>query len=900
MVTLTEAVRAREALAGRLPLVVHVARAARVLARTRGGSLGADDILIDGGATVVLGARPADGAAGSRLEPATLGPSAGEEAEADEEDGATVTESPERAAVQSLGALLHFVLAGAFPGPEPLAELAAGAPAPLVAVAERALGREKGAVYVGPAELADDLERHIVPSRVSAPAVADPRAARRRRIALIAAASVAALLLAGIGLAWQRERRLRDSAVTAAEAARAARRQDSFVVAQAYADKAAALAADGVVLSAAIYSAAVLDKVPASDSRPQARALREVAEGHILAARLALVQGIDGDRDAGGGPVTAMAAVPRLVATSTGRGIKLWREKGEPAGVITGHADAIVALALAPNGAVLATGSRTGAIRLWDTLERRQLSELRAGGDPVADLAVAPVTSGLVAAAERGGAVTLFALGGGAGTTTRSLPAHRVDATAVAFSPDGDLLATGARDGSLALWNPASGALVGRLGGHNAAILDLAFAPDGHLLASAAADGSIRLWSPTERALVAGLTGHRAAVTSLGFSPDGTMLLSAAADGSVRGWFAADGQPALALDGHPRGAAFAAVTAAGLVVTAGADGHLCTWRLGGARALMAPAELTGAIAFAPDGSVVAAAAVDHKVHAFRVESGQPRPALVGHTSDIGAIAFSPDGTLVATAGDDGTARLWRAADGQPLSSLVGHKGPVEAVAFAPSGVIVATAGDDHTVRLWSSQGGQTLGVLDEHQDRVVDVAFSPDGKRLAAVGWDGLVQLWTMQKKSAVPERGMPGKGRWFSVDFAPDGAHLVAAGERGVVVFRAADGSEAVTLEGAGESPVEARFTPDGKMIASAGSDGILRLHAFPGGRAILAIPADPPIVAFARGVDATLLAWGDGPRIRLAPLDLGAQDRPPAELLRAAQTAAALELRGFALIHR
>ncbi len=895
MRTLSEAVRAEEALAGRLPLVVHVARAARALARTRSGSLGADQILVDGGATVVLAA-PREAGARPASEPATLKPP-----DADEELG-TETESPELAAVRSLGALLHFVLSGAFPGPEPLAELAEGAPAGLVAVAERALGREAGARYLGPSELADDLDRHLARAPATPPVpAADPAAARRRRIAIGAAIALAVVALGGLGLAWRRERGLRRDAAADADEARAARRNDSFAVAQAFADKAAGLAADDVRLSAAVYAAAVMERIPASDSRPQARALREEAEGHILAARLALVQGIEGDRDAGG-PVTALAAAPGAIATAAGRGIKLWRGAGEPAGALTGHGGEVVAVALSSNGAVLASADRTGAIRVWDTASRRPTEELRAGPAPAADLAVASVGGGLVAAAERGGAVSLFTLGAvtRGGGNPRLLAGHRADATAVAFSAGGDLLASGARDGSLLLWNPATGAQVGRLGGHSAAVLDLAFAPGGRLLASGAADGSVRLWSATERTLVSGLTGHRAAVTSLAFSPDGAVLFAAAADGSLRAWFVADGRSAAGLDAHARGATFAAVTAAGSVATAGADGRLRTWRLGGARALLAPAELGGALAFAPGGAVVAAAAVDQRVHRFRVDTGQALAALVGHAGEVSGIAFSPDGALVATAGADGTARLWRAGDGQPLLALTGHRGPVEAVAFAPGGAVVATAGDDHTVRLWSPSGGQTLGVLDEHQDRVVDLAFSPDGQRLAAVGWDGLLELWTMQKKGAVPERGVPGKGRWFSVDFSPDGAHLVAAGERGVVVFRAADGSQALALEDAGDSPVDARFTGDGRLIASAGDDGALRLHSFPAGRPILSLPADPPLVAVARGARGALLAWADGPRVRLASIDLSLLARPALELRRAAERAAGLELRGFALFHR
>ncbi|HEU5055947.1 MAG TPA: hypothetical protein VFU21_05460, partial [Kofleriaceae bacterium] len=427
MRTLSEAVRAEAALAGRLMLVEHVARAARVLARTRAGSLGADEILVGDGATVVLAAAPASGA--GRGEPARLAT-----APAGDEELGTETESPELAAVRSLGALLHFVLSQAFPGPEPLVELAAGAPAELVAVAERALGRDAGPRYLGPAELADDLDRILaasVAARSRAPAAgpADPAAARRTRIALVAAAAVAVMALGAVGLAWRRERRLRHNAVVTAAEARAARKNDAFVVAQAFADKAAALADEDLRLSAAVYAAAVLDRIPGSDSRPQARALREEAQGLILAARLALVQGIEGDRDAGG-PVTAFAGASRLLATAVGREIKLWREKGEPAGALTGHADEVVAIALSANGAVLAAADRSGAIRVWDTASRQPTHDLRtAGAAAAADVAIAAGAGGMVAAAERGGAVSLFSLGAGRGAAPRVLSGHRTDAT---------------------------------------------------------------------------------------------------------------------------------------------------------------------------------------------------------------------------------------------------------------------------------------------------------------------------------------------------------------------------------------------------------------------------------------------------------------------------------------
>jgi RNA polymerase sigma factor (sigma-70 family) len=413
----------------------------------------------------------------------------------------------------------------------------------------------------------------------------------------------------------------------------------------------------------------------------------------------------------------------------------------------------------------------------------------------------------------------------------------------VAFSPDRKTLASGTKDGTVWLWEAATGKEIRRITESHTFVDSVAYSPDGKLLACRSHNNGIGLWdvvSGKEVRRLAGsnaqypasFTGPMACGFRIAFSPDGKTLAAASGDltfkdNAIRLWDVAGGKEIRRFQGH-RGA-------------------------------------VRIFAFAPDGKTLATGGEDRTIRLWDPETGKQRHLIGGAGGEVVALAYSRDGKVLASRGEDRAIRFWSAEGGKELKKLPvgravksllfvdastlawgddassihlvdlktdkeiralgkhsdeGSNIWVSDLSLSPDGKTLASVGggQDYAVHLWQvSTGKRLFPPQTVHSGRVEGVGFSPDGKTLFSASWDGTLRTWD-------PATGKQ-RQRWpskvFCFAFSPDGKTLVAAaGGQFLKLIETASGRELWKVEHVGSGDFRSvAYAPDGKTVLAGGS---------------------------------------------------------------------------------
>jgi DNA-binding beta-propeller fold protein YncE len=284
---------------------------------------------------------------------------------------------------------------------------------------------------------------------------------------------------------------------------------------------------------------------------------------------------------------------------------------------------------------------------------------------------------------------------------------HPNAAYAVAYSPDGERLATASLDNSVKLWNAGTGEELARLRGHGDGVCGVAFSTDGKKLFSASLDMSLRSWDGHSGAPIGSAVGHSAYLESMAVSPDGSAFATGGHDNMIRLW-SGDGAPGAQLRGHT--------------------------------------EAVYTVAFSMDGKTLASGGNDQQLFLWNIASGEKK-AVSGHRGTVQSIVFSPDGKRFAVSAEQ-TIYFFNFS-GESLEANLVTKieldNLIKTLAFSHDGKWLAAGERDGKLRLFTASEGASVTSQDAHTNGIYGIAFSPDSHSLATASFDRTIKVWKLE-----------------------------------------------------------------------------------------------------------------------------------------------------------
>jgi hypothetical protein len=297
---------------------------------------------------------------------------------------------------------------------------------------------------------------------------------------------------------------------------------------------------------------------------------------------------------------------------------------------------------------------------------------------------------------------------GAVAKTIKAIHAHQKPVLALAFSPDGSLLASGSSDKTAKLWSMPGGQLAHTLKTEKATNYSLAFSPDSKALGTGGTDNHVRIWDADNGLLQNTLTGHGGTVRCLRTAPDGDTLASGSSDKTIRLW---------------------------------------SWA--GCELIKVLSDHTGAVSamdFSSEGRVLASGATDRTIRLWFLPEGKLYKVLRGHRSSVSDVAITPGNDQLLSRTLSKTIGVWTFPEGKILRVLSGRWAETRHLLLAPAGGTLFTS-SGKAVQLWTMPQGRLQATLEGHLGEILTMAVSPDGQTLATGDRYGVVCLWDLQTR---------------------------------------------------------------------------------------------------------------------------------------------------------
>ncbi|MFM2310967.1 MAG: hypothetical protein RLZZ04_243 [Cyanobacteriota bacterium] len=490
----------------------------------------------------------------------------------------------------------------------------------------------------------------------------------------------------------------------------------------------------------------------------------------------------------------------------------------------------VQAIAFSPIQDVFAVGDTIGGIRLFRLEDRQPYLYLEGHGknlSVITNIAFSP-DGQMLASSSIDSTVKTWNID--TGECLKTFTGKQQWIWSVAFSPDGRTVAIGGEDSAITLWNIHTDERRVLLG-HHSWVWSLVFHPHKNILASASYDFSIRLWDADTGKCLKILRGHRNIVMQIDFDPNGKILASSSFDNTIKIWDVKTGECSRTLEGHTKG--------------------------------------ISSVAFNSDGQILASGSGDHTIKIWDVKTGECLRTLTGHAQNISMVDFAPDQNILATGDNNQVMKLWDVDKGKCLKTWQGYTDFILATAISSDGTLIASGSSDKTVRIWNLQSGKLIST-ERHNSWVWMVDFSPDGQTLVSCSKDETIKLWDVSTKKC--RRTFRSHVKIWTVKFSPDGKLLANGNQDGTVCFWDSSTGENLRCIEAHSLWIWAiAFSPDGKSLASGSADTTIKIWDVETGECRLNLSNSNKVLSVAFHPNGRMIAGGDGKSIKLWDLETG-----------------------------
>jgi WD40 repeat protein len=383
------------------------------------------------------------------------------------------------------------------------------------------------------------------------------------------------------------------------------------------------------------------------------------------------------------GVVTSVAFSPKenlLVSGSYDQTVKIWDiNTGKCLDTLEKHTNRIWSVAFHPQGDLIASGGDDHAAKVWE-ISTRQCTKTFQGHSNAIYAIAHNWQQNLLASGHEDQTIKLWDLNLNAPHRLkvdihpfRILHGHSNRIFSVAFSPNGQFLASASADRTIKLWSPHTGQCLKTLHGHGSWVWAIAFSPDNHLLASASYDHTVKIWDVSSGECVQTLQGHPGSVLAIAFSPDGKTLFSSGYEQIVKHWDIATGN------------------------------CLNTWQ--------AISNRVWTVAVSPNHQFVATGGDDSLVRLWDIHTGNCLRTFSGHTSQVLCILFTADGSRMISSSSDRTIKIWDVATGECLNTLHNHLNWVWSLSLSFDAQTLLSASQDETINCWDMATGECRQAL---------------------------------------------------------------------------------------------------------------------------------------------------------------------------------------------